>query len=284
MKLHDIIPNDPLLEDLSRRGFLKGVGAAAAAGATGGAMAQSTGNSWRGEYLVPGTLEKNVKYIITDVKQQGSIFLVKTKRIGPSGESTTIRSIDCNKEMWKYIEDDGVKVTNSQWAGFTRGSSAHSIFKAVCSGSYNRQGVAEGWSGIGYGGMAGGILGAGLGAIGALFAPWGSKMATFQGITSLSAALGAWMAHKHDDDIKKYNEQTIFDVYINGKKLTNNQVNKTDASDLIAKSAEKAHDPNTFYTIFDNRQNKIVWRFKISDEQGEDDTVAEKQGVVNSVK
>ena len=29
MKLFDIIPNDPLLEDLSRRGFLKGAGAAA---------------------------------------------------------------------------------------------------------------------------------------------------------------------------------------------------------------------------------------------------------------
>lgn len=35
MKLHDIIPNDPLLEDLSRRGFLKGVGAAAGSAATG---------------------------------------------------------------------------------------------------------------------------------------------------------------------------------------------------------------------------------------------------------
>jgi TonB family protein len=30
MRLHEIIPNDPLLEDLSRRGFLKGLGGAAA--------------------------------------------------------------------------------------------------------------------------------------------------------------------------------------------------------------------------------------------------------------
>lgn len=35
MRLHEIIPNDPLLEDLSRRGFLKGVGAAAGMAATG---------------------------------------------------------------------------------------------------------------------------------------------------------------------------------------------------------------------------------------------------------
>jgi len=35
MRLHEIIPNDPLLEDLSRRGFLKGLGAAAGMAATG---------------------------------------------------------------------------------------------------------------------------------------------------------------------------------------------------------------------------------------------------------
>ena len=35
MRLHEIIPNDPLLEDLSRRGFLKGVGAVAGSAATG---------------------------------------------------------------------------------------------------------------------------------------------------------------------------------------------------------------------------------------------------------
>ena len=125
------------LEEIDRRGFLKGAGAAAVAGVTGIGKAQSSNNTWKGEFLVPGILEKNVKYIITDVKQQGGIFQVRTKRIGPSGESTTVRLIDCDKEMWKYIEDDGVKVSNSQWTQFVRGSSAHGIFKSVCSGSYD---------------------------------------------------------------------------------------------------------------------------------------------------
>jgi hypothetical protein len=39
MRLYDIIPNDPLLEDLSRRGFLKGIGAAALAGTAGSSKA-----------------------------------------------------------------------------------------------------------------------------------------------------------------------------------------------------------------------------------------------------
>lgn len=129
------------------------------------------------------------------------------------------------------------------------------------------EGVATGLASAFTGGMLGGVAGVALGSMGALFAPWGSKMATFQGVVSLSAALGAWMLHKHVDDLHKYDSQSIFDVFVNGKKLTNNPLDRAAAANLIAKAAEKEHDPNTFYTIVDNKQNKIVWRFKIGDEE-----------------
>jgi hypothetical protein len=32
--------------------------------------------------------------------------------------------------------------------------------------------------------------------------------------------------------------------------------------------SKKEHDPNTSYTIFDNKQDKIVWRFKVGDKEG----------------
>jgi hypothetical protein len=125
-------------EDLSRRGFLKGMGAAAVGSTLSSYSNPALANNWKGEFLVPGIIEKNVKYFITDVKKEGNIFLVKTKRVGPSGESTTVRAIDCTKELWKYLEDDGVKVKNAQWSGLTKGSSAYHIFKTVCSSIYDK--------------------------------------------------------------------------------------------------------------------------------------------------
>lgn len=58
MKLIDIIPNDPLLEDLTRRGFLKGIGAAAGMAATG-----ATASPFKhGEYKDQMTGERQGRY------------------------------------------------------------------------------------------------------------------------------------------------------------------------------------------------------------------------------
>jgi TonB family protein len=58
MNLRDIIPNDPLLEDMSRRGFLKGLGAAAGMAATGASAAPFS----HGEYKDQMTGKSDGKY------------------------------------------------------------------------------------------------------------------------------------------------------------------------------------------------------------------------------
>ena len=155
MKIRDILTEQGVaegsLEEVDRRGFLKGLGAAAATAAVPSLAQAGSGKSWTGKAKVGGTLEKNVAYYITYLKRQSDgILIVGTTRVGPSGTSTAVRAIDCNNAKWKYLEDDGTKV-NSPWSEFVRGSSAFQIAIYACGGAErvleNQQGVAEGGQG-----------------------------------------------------------------------------------------------------------------------------------------
>jgi hypothetical protein len=82
---------------------------------------------WKGNFLVKHN-EPNTKYYITNIEKNKNFLIVSVRREGSSGISTTIRAINVEDETWKYLDDNGTKVTNSNWSGFVRGSSAHSIF------------------------------------------------------------------------------------------------------------------------------------------------------------
>jgi hypothetical protein len=136
------------LEEIDRRGFLKGLGAAAATAAVPAIAQAGSNKSWTGRAKVGGTLEKNVVYYITYLKRQpDGILIAGTTRVGPSGNSTAVRAIDCNNAKWKYLEDDGNKVTGMKWSEFVGGSSAFQIAMWACGGAekvLKEQGVAEG--------------------------------------------------------------------------------------------------------------------------------------------
>ena len=85
---------------------------------------------WKGNFLVKHN-EPNTKYYITKIEKNKNFLIVNARREGSSGISTTIRAINLENETWKYLEDDGTKVTNMNWTGFVRGSSAHSIFTSA---------------------------------------------------------------------------------------------------------------------------------------------------------
>ena len=107
MRLHEIIPNDPLLEDLSRRGFLKGIAGAAASSATGAMAApfrhgshtdQMTGKE-EGKYSTVVSDNSNAKLIIqwpghsspgVVITVPGKVINYKTGRFG-SGAGARIK-------------------------------------------------------------------------------------------------------------------------------------------------------------------------------------------------
>jgi TonB family protein len=107
MRLHDIIPNDPLLEDLSRRGFLKGIAGAAASSATGAMAApfrhgshtdQMTGKE-EGKFSTVVSDNSNAKLIIqwpghsspgVVITVPGKVINYKTGRFG-SGAGARIK-------------------------------------------------------------------------------------------------------------------------------------------------------------------------------------------------
>lgn len=73
MRLHDIIHNDPLLEELSRRGFLKGVGAAAGMAATGAQAAPFS----HGEYKDQMTGKSKGRYSTVKADNGNAILTLK---------------------------------------------------------------------------------------------------------------------------------------------------------------------------------------------------------------
>jgi hypothetical protein len=138
------------------------------------------------------------------------------------------------------------------------------------------QDMAEGWGGTGGTlGFIGGVL------LGGAYFP-GSPIST--GIVTLSTALGAWLGSKvkdiGQDAREKYELASSFLVFVNGKQISANKVDYREAAQQIANMAEKEHDPNTFYTIYDTNADKIVWRFKITDDDDVDESVV--QGVAES--
>ncbi len=123
------------------------------------------------------------------------------------------------------------------------------------------QGVAEGWGGTGMviGGIAGIVTALGAGEAGMM----SSGAATAYML--LTSALGAWVgSHIKDandqavDSQIQYNAKPRFLVFVNGKQISTSKVDYEAAAQQIVNMAEKEHDPNTFYTIYDTSADKIV--------------------------
>jgi hypothetical protein len=120
------------INEISRRGFLKGLGAAAMTGATTGISFASGRSIWTGNEIIPNTPDRYAKYYLTSVeKKSDGKLIVKSRREGSSGVSTTVRILDCDSRTWKYIETDGVK-TDGPMTGLVPGSSATATLIAAC--------------------------------------------------------------------------------------------------------------------------------------------------------
>ena len=146
---------------------------------------------------------------------------------------------------------------------------------AIAISKKKEQGIDEGLSGAIQGGLMGGVAGAllvgPLAAIaGAYWGPVGAAYMAYKGSIALGTALAAWAGSKVQDNNKKFREKNVFSVHLNGDRVSPNNLNHDQASVMIAKLAGKDHNPETNYTIFDNEQDKIVWRFKINDNNEED--------------
>ena len=77
--------------------------------------------------------EPNVKMYLLNLKvATNGNLIVKTKRVGPSGTSTTIREIDCVNQLWKYLEDNGTPVKEPKMSKLVPGSTAWHIFQYCC--------------------------------------------------------------------------------------------------------------------------------------------------------
>ena len=140
------------------------------------------------------------------------------------------------------------------------------------------QGVAEGFGG----GAAGFLMGIPLAAmttiVGLLFGTSAEGTNVFLGTMALSTALGSWLQNKMaeaDNKINSYRSKKIFSVFVNGEKISTNLMDYASAGKMIANLAKKEHDPNTYFTIYDNEAEEISWRFQIKDDNREDDEVEE---------
>ena len=156
-----------------------------------------------------------------------------------------------------------VKASAKVWpSAYASGRLVQCRKKGAANYGNKSESVAEGW------GVTGGTLGfIGGVLLGSTYFP-GSPIST--GIVTLSTALGAWVGSKFkdigQDAREKYELESSFLVFVNGKQISANKVNYREAAQQISKMAEKEHDPNTFYTIYDASADKIVWRFKITDD------------------
>jgi hypothetical protein len=74
-QVRNCVPNESVDEDLNRRGFLKGLGAAAVAGAAGGAKAAQPGSA--ADVYVSTNITDKIKSIITDKLKKHPIDLTK---------------------------------------------------------------------------------------------------------------------------------------------------------------------------------------------------------------
>jgi hypothetical protein len=146
------------------------------------------------------------------------------------------------------------------------------------------QDVAEGFGG----GAAGFLMGIPLAAmttiVGLLFGTSETGANVFLGTMALSTALGSWLQNKSaeaDNKINSYRSKKIFSVFVNGEKISTNLMDYANAGKMIANLAKKEHDPNTYFTIYDNEAEEISWRFQIKDDKRENDEVEESidQGV-----
>jgi hypothetical protein len=153
---------------------------------------------------------------------------------------------------------------------------------------YSGQGVTEGFgSGLAggtFGFLAGIPLAATTGIIGWMFGTSETGANVWLGTMALSTALGSWLANKADEadnKINSYRSKKIFSVFVNGKKISTNLMDYTDAGKMIANLAKKEHNPDTYFTIYDNEAEEISWRFQIKDDKREDDGLEESvnQGV-----
>lgn len=101
-------------------------------GATTGISFASGRSIWTGNEIIPNTPDLRAKYYLTSVeKKSDGKLIVKSRREGSSGVSTTVRILDCESRTWKYIETDGVK-TDGPMTGLVPGSSATATFNAAC--------------------------------------------------------------------------------------------------------------------------------------------------------
>ncbi len=101
-------------------------------GATTGISFASGRSIWTGNEIIPNTPDLRAKYYLTSVeKKSDGKLIVKSRREGSSGVSTTVRILDCESRTWKYIETDGVK-TDGPMTGLVPGSSATAVLIAAC--------------------------------------------------------------------------------------------------------------------------------------------------------
>lgn len=118
----------------------------------------------------------------------------------------------------------------------------------------------------------GGMIGAGAGALAGIFAApigyyiAGPTVGNIAGGASLAlgTAIGAWL---FDRKVQEPNiqEEKIYSVFVNGRRVSGNNLDYREASKKIAEMAIKEHDPKTYYTIYDNSTKSVVWRYMISE-------------------
>jgi hypothetical protein len=123
--------------------------------------------------------------------------------------------------------------------------------------------LTEGLNAGSAGALVGGLL-FGIPGIMGLYYMGGAGVAAGAGA---AAVLGTALVGFYHHIGVKYGNQKIFSVFVNGKKI-HDGLDSEDAIKVIKDMSKKEHDPNTSYTIFDNKQDKIVWRFKVGDEEG----------------
>ena len=121
-------------------------------------------------------------------------------------------------------------------------------------------------------------VGAGLlGMIPGALVLWsGAGVGAAAGAMTLGGVLTLWaMMRQNNKRLNAPYEGNNFSVYINGKPTKSN-LNYKDAVSEIKRLAAINHNPNTYYTVFNNDSKKIVWRFKVGDEV--DETIRKVQG------
>jgi hypothetical protein len=181
-----------------------------------------------------------------------------------------------------------VKASAKVWpSAYASGRLVQCRKKGAANYGNKSEGVAEGFGG----GAAGFLFGIPLAAmttiVGFLFGT-SEGGNVFLGTMALSTALGSWLQNKSaeaDNKINSYRSKKIFSVFVNGEKISTNLMDYANAGKMIANLAKKEHDPNTYFTIYDNEAEEISWRFQIKDDKREDDEVEESidQGVAEGL-